>query len=37
MLTQKTVFHKKNPFMHPLDNNRYRIDRNGIPEKEFGE
>ena len=37
MLTQKTVFHKKNPFMHPLDNNRYRIDRNSIPEKEFGE
>ena len=37
MLTQKTVFHKKNPFIHPLDNNRYRVDRNGIPEKEFGE
>lgn len=37
MLTQKTVFHKKNPFLHPLDNNRYRLDRKGIPEKAFDE
>ena len=35
MLTKKPVFSKKNSFKRPLEINRYRVDRNNIPENDF--